>query len=108
MSFNLKILNRKGPKTYKKATKQPLKRTSVLFSVVTRRGKKVWFSNLTFTQERHVEDVEHELGPRGRLGSHRRSRESLRNRKISNRRKLRIAPEGLSGGGEGGAPAKIN
>ena len=55
-----------------------------------------------------MEDVEHELGPRGRFGSHRRSKKSLRNRKIPNRRELRIAPERLSGGGKGGAPAKIN
>ena len=55
-----------------------------------------------------MEDVEHELGPRGRLGSHRRSKESSRNRKIPNRRELRIAPGRLSGGGKGGAPAKIN
>ena len=73
-----------------------------------RRGKKVRFSNPIFAQEVHVEDVEHELGPRGRLGSHRRSKESLRNRKISNRRKFRTAPGRLSGEGKGETPAKIN
>ena len=55
-----------------------------------------------------MEDVKHELGPRGRLGSHRRSKEGLRNGKIPNRRELRIAPGRLSGGGKGRAPAKIN
>ena len=69
-----------------------------------RRGKKVRFSNPTFAQVVHVEDVEHELEPQGRLGSHRRSKESLRN----NRHKLRIAPKGLSGGGESGSHPKIN
>ena len=73
-----------------------------------RRGKKVRFLNPTFAQVVHVEDVEHELGPRGRLEIYRRSKESSRNRKIPNRRELRIAPGRLSGGGKGGAPAKIN
>ena len=82
--------------------------TSVSFSVVLRRGKKVRFSSPTFAQVVHVEDVEHKLGPRGRLGSHRRSKKSLRNRKIPNRRELRIAPGRWSGGGKDGAPAKIN
>ena len=75
--------------------------TSVSFSVGLRRGKKVGFPNPTFAQVVHVEEVEHELGPRGRLGSHRRSKKSLRNRMIPNRHELRIAPGRLSGGGKG-------
>ena len=65
------------------------------------------FSNPIFAQELHVEDVEHELGPRGRLGSP-PIEEEFKNSKIPNRRELRIAPGRLSGRDEGGAPAKIN
>ena len=75
---------------------------SVSFPEVSRRGKKVPFSNPTFARKVHVAAVEHELEPREIL------KENLRERKILNRRELRISQEESPGGDDDQAPAKIN